>query len=113
MKSNFYEKLYSSEDKNKKILMDKMSKLLDESISECIDLRQRQINENKTKIENDSDNKPIKNIIMDNNIHHLYDYNHRNSRIERIRNMFHYLEEESETLRRLIENTNNNLENVG
>ena len=81
MKSNFYEKLYSSEDKNKKILMDKMSKLLDESISECIDLRQRQINENKTKIENDSDNKPIKNIIMD-NIHHLYDYNHRNSRAE-------------------------------
>ena len=86
MKSNFYEKLYSTEDKNKKILMDKMSKILDESISECIDLRERQKKENKEiEIEYNSMRNKIKNR------HNCQ----RNSRIERIRNMFLFLEEDS------------------
>ena len=110
MKSNFYEKLYSTEDKNKKILMDKMSKILDESINQCIDLRQRQVDENNSKSINNSGKKPKKDIILNQRVYNLFsrhvESNQRQRRFERIRNMINYLEEESEQLYRLIENNN-------
>ncbi len=45
MKSNFFEKIVPIENEEKRKLINKMSKLLDESLDDFINLRQRQINE--------------------------------------------------------------------
>ena len=45
MNSNFYEKLIPLENKEKRELLNKMSKLLDESINDFIKLRERNTNE--------------------------------------------------------------------
>ena len=116
MKSNFYEKLIKNEDKNKKIKIEKMSKLLDESINECINLRERQTKERILKPAEEIKLK-FKEIInlsrreeLNNN--NFFNSSRRNERIQRIRNMINLLEEETENLNRLIEN-NNTIETVG
>ena len=114
MKSNFYEKIISTEDKNKKLLLDKMSNLLDESIKECMDLRERQANEEKIKFIEKTSQKPKerRHLIRQRiNINYRIDHSQNNERIQRLRNLIHFFEEESESLNRLIEN--NNVETIG
>ena len=117
MKSNFYEKIIPIENEQKRLLINKMSTLLDESLDAFINLRQRQINEQddlKLKML-----KEYKELISsqridesnnNNNIIRLREriaLNHA-ERIRRIMNM----EEENDDLDRQIE-ADNNIEIIG
>ena len=122
MKANFYEKIIPIKDEEKRKLIMKMSKLLDESIDSLINLRKRKMNK--------LDNTDVKSKIIDkNNEVKLSQNNERNSnernnnhnnrnarfivsrffrrgrfsRLQRILN----LEHENENLNRLIDNNEN------
>ena len=117
MESNFYQKIIPIENEEKKALLDKMSKLLDESIEDLIKLRQRKNNElNNIKIKlmdiyneftllqrvplnnnNNNNNRDNTSRVQDSFV------SNRAARLRRIRNM----EEETEDLYRLVENDNN------
>ena len=115
MDSNFYQKIIPIENEEKRALLDKMSKLLDESIEDLINLRQRKNNElNNIKIKlmdiyneftllnnNNNNNR-------DNNTNRVNFASNRAARLRRIRNM----EEETEDLYRLVEN-DTNIEVIG
>ena len=115
MDSNFYQKIIPIENEEKRALLDKMSKLLDESIEDLINLRQRKNNElNNIKIKlmdiyneftllnnNNNNNR-------DNNTNRVNFASNREARLRRIRNM----EEETEDLYRLVEN-DTNIEVIG
>ena len=110
MELNFYENLVQSEDKDKKELIKKMSKLLDDSLDSFIELRKRQKNEKINIIKVDSKiNKNMvirelfrinRTIVDENNNSSVNRAANRLARLERIRNM----QEETENLERLIEN---------
>ena len=118
MKSNFYEKIIPIENEEKRKLLKKMSMLLDESIEDLINLRQRENSElNNIKLKlmdkynefislqsnssiNERNNNNRNNIINNNNRLLEHFGLNRAARLERIRNM----EEETEELNRLIEN---------
>ena len=118
MKSNFYEKVVSIENENKRKLLENMSKLLYESIDSFIDLIQRQQDElNNSELKSKLNNKFMeyessqRNQSRNNNnvtrfLRQRLGLNN-SARHERIRN----LEEETENLYRLIEN--NNIEEIG
>ncbi len=113
MKSNFYEKMIKTDDKNKKLLLEKMSNLLDESINAFIEKRKRDVNENKIKFDKNNLLSKLKEDmnyiqIECNDVQRSY-LRHRNERIIRIRNMIQVLEEESENLNRLFENNNSEM----
>ena len=115
MKSNFYEKLITNVDKNKKLKIEKMSRLLDESINQCMNLRERQAREIKL---NPAEEIKIKikesiNLIRreELNSNSFFNSTRRNERIQRIRNMIFLIEEETESLNRLMRI--NNIETVG
>ena len=118
MESNFYQKIIPIENEEKRALLDKMSKLLDESIEDLIKLRQRKNNElNNIKIKlmdiyneftllqrvplnnnnNNNNNRDNTSRVQDSFV------SNRAARLRRIRNM----EEETEDLYRLVENDNN------
>ena len=106
MKSDFLEKIIPIENEEKRLLIHNMSKLLDESIDDFINLRERKKNEIDYKdIELKMINKFKKYFINEHNNNNASSnrnnqvLNHA-SRLERIRNM----EEETERLNRLIEN---------
>ena len=114
MKSKFYEKVIKTDDKNQNILLDKMSDLLDESMNVFIEKRKRDINENKERSDENSLSSKKEEINLRQNECNDFQRNFsrlRNERIIRIRNMIQALEEESESLNRLIEV--NNTEIVG
>ena len=118
MKSNFYEKIIPIENEEKRKLLNKMSMLLDESIEDLINLRQRENSElNNIKLKlmdkynefillqsnssiNERNNNNRNNLINNNNRLLEHFGLNRAARLERIRNM----EEETEELNRLIEN---------
>ena len=118
MKSNFYEKIIPIENEEKRKLLKKMSMLLDESIEDLINLRQRENSElNNIKLKlmdkynefislqsnssiNERNNNNRNNLINNNNRLLEHFGLNRAARLERIRNM----EEETEELNRLIEN---------
>ena len=117
MESNFYQKIIPIENEEKRALLDKMSKLLDESIEDLIKLRQRKNNElnyiniklmdiynefhlfQRVPLNNNSNNNNRDNTtrVQDSFV------SNRAARLRRIRNM----EEETEDLYRLVENDNN------
>ena len=111
MEPNFYEKIVSEKDDNKKNLVKKMSELLDDSLESFISIRQRQSKETKNInflfgniIRLHSMN--LDNDERENNVRRgIYRLNHH-ERLQRIRNM----EEETDNLERLI---NENFEVVG
>ena len=121
MKEDFLEKIIPIENEEKRLLINKMSKLLDKSIDDFINLRERQEKKdfygpseelNKSIIftirdtdENNNDNNNNNN--NNNNINgevrnDILNHFSRLERLERIRIM----EEENEDLNRLIENDN-------
>ena len=127
MKSNFYEKIIPLKTEEKRNLIIKMDKLLNESIDVLIDLRNREVDEMDNtekklkmiekfneftlsqRIENNNNNENNN----DNNINYVNRLRERielsrEARLRRIMN----LEEENENLNRLIENENN-LESIG
>ena len=109
MKQNFLEKIVPIENEEKRLLIQKMNKLLDDSIDDFINLRERQNNEsndlNRKMINkynefissqrNEDNNRRVNISRMRNH----FGLSHE-ERLERIRNM----EEETERLNRLIEN---------
>ena len=106
MESNFYENLIPEKDKDNRELIQKIGKLLDESLDSFILLRKHQSKE-KINIEI----KPSKKISFQINdepifsrseYSELISFRQRSERLERIRRM----EEETENLERLIENDN-------
>ena len=110
MEPNFYENIVPSEDKEKKELIQKMSKLLDDSLDTFLEVRKRQQNVEVPLIKFDL--KKGKNRIMD-ELFRIYrserreteennisSHRNRMERLERIRVM----QEETENLERLIEN---------
>ena len=127
MKANFYEKIIPIKDEEKKNLIMKMNKLLDESIDTLINLRKRKMNEAenadiKSKIidkfnefrlsqNNESNNSNISNENNNNsgNAHYIVSRlgelrrQGHVSRLQRILN----LEQENEDLDRLIDNNEN------
>ena len=125
MKANFYEKIIPIKDEEKKKLIMKMDKLLDESIDTLINLRKRKMNE--------LDNNDIKSKIIDKfNEFSLFQNNESNSnesnnndnnsnanfivsrlgelrrqgRLSRLQRILN-LEQENEDLNRLIDNNEN------
>ena len=128
MKSNFYEKIIPLKTEEKRNLIIKMDKLLNESIDVLIDLRNREVGEmdnTKKKLkmiekfneftlsqrgqnnnENNSDNDNDNNNNFINRLRECIVLTHQ-TRLRRIMNM----EEETENLNRLIEN--NNFESIG
>ena len=128
MKSNFYEKIIPLKTEEKRNLIIKMDKLLNESIDVLIDLRNREVNdmdntEKKLKMiekfneftlsqRSQNNNNNENNNDNDNNINFINRLRERieltrEARLRRIMN----IEEETENLNRLIEN--NNLESIG
>ena len=127
MKSNFYEKIIPLKTEEKRNLIIKMDKLLNESIDVLIDLRNREVDEMDNtekklkmiekfneftlsqRIENNNNN----DNNNDNNINYVHRLRerielNREARLRRLMN----LEEETENLNRLIEN-DNNVESIG
>ena len=129
MKEDFLEKILSMENEEKRLLINKMSKLLDQSIEDFINLRERQTKNdsdvksaklNKSEVisiqgineihnnNNDNDNNNDNNNNDNNNNNNgqvrndILNHFSRHERLERIRIM----EEENENLDRLIENDN-------
>ena len=109
MKSDFLEKIIPIENEEKRILINNMSKLLDESIDDFINLRERQKNEiddNDIKLKMINKFKEFVSSEINEHNNNNASSNRNNqalnhaSRLERIRNM----EEETERLNRLIEN---------
>ncbi len=111
MEPNFYEKIVSEKDDNKKNLVKKMSELLDDSLESFISIRQRQSKENKNNIFKFDNIIRLHSMNLDNDerennvLRRIHRFNHH-ERLERIRNM----EEETDNLERLI---NENFEVVG
>ena len=106
MNQNFLEKIVPIENEEKRLLKEKMNKLLDDSIDDFINLRERQNNESND-LNRKMINKYNENISSQRNEDNNLRVRVRNSlrlnheeRLERIRNM----EEETERLNRLIEN---------
>ena len=127
MKEDFLEKILSIENEEKRLLINKMSKLLDQSIEDFINLRERQTKNdsdiksaklNKSEVismqglnenhNNNNDNNNDNNNNDNNNNNNgqvrndILNHFSRHERLERIRIM----EEENENLDRLIENDN-------
>ena len=107
MEPNFFEKLISEKDKEKKDLVKKMSELLDDSLDTFISLRKRKSQENlDIKLKNDKIIKLRSMEMNDNEDTHFFGTSNRHlnrlARLARIRNM----QEETEDLERLIEREN-------
>ena len=120
MKSNFYEKIFPMENEETRRLLKRMSDILDESLNEYIELKKRKNNEQKEikakimgKIEIEEQRVPQENIgnivndtyVLISRLRERTSYH--SERLQRIRNM----EEETESLNRLIES--DNIEVVG
>ena len=127
MKSNFYEKIIPLKTEEKRNLIIKMDKLLNESIDVLIDLRNREVDEidntekklkmiekfNEFTLSQRIENNNNNDNNNDNNINYVHRLRERielkrESRLRRLMN----LEEETENLNRLIEN-DNNVESIG